>query len=61
MQVFDEIIHLEFFERRENRLAVVIAGDSEDAEGWMGLLPIAQEVRQALKQELRLFDGKTQR
>ena len=61
MQVLDEIIHLEFFERGKNRLAVVVAGDGEDAQVGMRLLPMAKEVRQAVEDKLRLLDRQAQR
>ena len=60
MQVFDKAVHLKFFQRRKNGLAVVVAGDGEDAQRRMRLLPIAQERGQTVEQELRLVNGKAQ-
>jgi len=57
VQILDETFPLEFFERRENGLAVVIARDGEDAQRCRSLLPIVQELRYVVKQELLLLDG----
>jgi hypothetical protein len=61
MQIFDEVIHPEFLERWQNGLAVVIARDGENAQSGMSLLPLPEERRQTVENELRLLDRQAQR
>jgi len=58
MEVFNEIVHLKFRQRRQNGLAVVVPGDGKDAQRRMRLLPIAQEWGQTIENELGMLDGR---